>query len=123
VTATEQAEKLLPCADFSACAWTNCAGDHKEHDRDCPAYYRVVVAARIEDLERVLEWQPIETAPKDATCDILLWIPGRAPVVAAWFDGGWAPMDLGGNHIRGNPTHWMPLPAPPIARAALEKGS
>ena len=57
-------------------------------------------------------WRPIETAQKDGT-DILLHYDGRAPVVAAWFRNGWAPMDMGGNHLLGEPTHWMPLPQGP----------
>lgn len=57
-------------------------------------------------------WRPIDTAPKDGQ-DVLLNYEGRVPVVAAWFRGGWAPMDLEGEHLPSIPTHWMPLPAPP----------
>jgi hypothetical protein len=62
-------------------------------------------------------WQPIETAPKNCV-DVLLNIPGRQPVVAAFYRGGWAPVDLGGNHLRGTPTHWMPLPEAPAIAAS-----
>lgn len=63
-----------------------------------------------------MEWQPIETAPKDGT-RILAW-DGRSIHVAYW---GWDnPANrlawLGGHcridHI-DQPTHWMPLPEPP----------
>ncbi len=64
-------------------------------------------------------WQPIETAPKNCV-DVLLNIPGRQPVVAAFYRGGWAPVDLGGNHLRGTPTHWMPLPEAPAIAASKE---
>jgi hypothetical protein len=61
------------------------------------------------------DWQPIETAPKDGT-RVLTFGPDR--IVTAYFDPG----------VRGHerefpagwrgafePTHWMPLPAPPEA--------
>jgi hypothetical protein len=67
-------------------------------------------------------WQPIETAPKNCV-DVLLNIPGRQPVVAAFYRGGWAPVDLGGNHLRGTPTHWMPLPEAPAIAASKESGN
>ena len=58
------------------------------------------------------EWLPIETAPKDCT-DVLLHIPGRVPVVAAWYRRGWTPMDSDDGPLSSEPTHWMPLPAAP----------
>ena len=62
-----------------------------------------------------MTWQPIETAPKDAFQNSLLWdgeelfigfhSPGYEPILDRWvqadiFDDVW-------------PTHWMPLPEPP----------
>lgn len=75
-----------------------------------------------------LEWQPIETAPKDGT-DVLLFRLGMCgnplpPMVAGWFhngeDGGWCSEDFIDEWLRGTFTHWMPLPAPP-ARALIEQ--
>ncbi len=64
-----------------------------------------------------MNWQPIETAPKDGT-EILTFQPRlsyRGFFVVVRFDaemwggdGGWSD---GEYHYR--PTHWMPLPDPP----------
>ena len=68
-------------------------------------------------------WQPIETAPKDGTV-ILTWgcihndggvDMGETPACRTswWLDvyASWY-CELWGGH---EPTHWMPLPAPPAA--------
>ena len=62
------------------------------------------------------EWQDIETAPRDGTL-VLAW-SGRAPLIAYWGrDNALNPLGWIGGHCRINhidqPTHWMPLPAPP----------
>lgn len=77
-----------------------------------------------------MEWLPIETAPKDGTpiqvarwMDIFggTWVRGWARWESAFFHdkdiGGWIahgyfepPGELGLAH----PTHWMPLPDPPV---------
>lgn len=62
----------------------------------------------------ILEWRPIESAPKDGTV-LMLWIPEYKYGVAfgywsetlkEWLD------DEDGCAIK-EPSHWMPLPAPP----------
>ena len=74
-----------------------------------------------------MEWQPIETAPKDGT-EILVWA-GSCVVVSwrrlngigypreAWrlVHGAYSSGDEGdwSNEVE-HPTHWMPLPAPPL---------
>ena len=69
-----------------------------------------------------MEWQPIETAPKDGTV-VLVWynngIKDHSPLSshvrkAAWIDDAefWQIDGVGGN-IEHIPTHWMPLPNPP----------
>lgn len=80
------------------------------------------------------EWQDIATAPKDGT-PILIWQPsghsfgyrGRyqpewnGPVRwyddARWAIGYWRPWGGWGNRNSSEvvPTHWQPLPAPPLA--------
>jgi len=62
-------------------------------------------------------WQPIETAPKDGTCVLLLCPHGQ---YVSWWDTEpiewWMVSDnkFEPRPIRGAaPTHWQPLPAPP----------
>lgn len=61
-----------------------------------------------------MQWQPIETAPKDGT-RILVWSQeygGRGPLVLFWMDEHWRePANL--LSLRVPPTHWMPIPPPP----------
>lgn len=64
------------------------------------------------------EWQPIETAPTDGT-DILVFgmASGKFPMFAAvhfedWYQPEWINCDAG--NIDFYPTHWHPLPEPPI---------
>lgn len=60
-----------------------------------------------------MEWQPIETAPRDGT-PILVAVEGGRFYAdkAEWTASGWAyPCHNHGPEI--SPTHWMPLPPPP----------
>lgn len=64
------------------------------------------------------EWQPIDTAPKDDE-PVLVWYPqafrGRGGCyVALWQDGAWW---AAVNAFKFKPSHWMPLPVPPIGEA------
>ena len=78
-----------------------------------------------------MEWQPIETAPKDETTILVYgcWegeLHGRddEPDVwkASYFYGTWS--IEGGEYYSQrviNPTHWMPLPLPPnVSRETQE---
>lgn len=70
-----------------------------------------------------MNWQPIETAPKDGRN--ILVSDGRLVSIGGWLTdidhgaewegqigmAGWWAFDLGPNNDR--PTHWMPLPEPP----------
>jgi hypothetical protein len=83
-----------------------------------------------------MDWQPIETAPRDGTWvlitggDVSEMFREQdpygfygGPVVVAFFDsplslgeGGWsyAFWDSAWRSSFDAPTHWMPLPAPPV---------
>ena len=62
-----------------------------------------------------MEWQPIETAPKDGA-KILAYADGSMTVVY-WLECGdnWELAESGSWAESGEwePTHWMPLPLPP----------
>lgn len=81
------------------------------------------------------EWQPIETAPKDGTSVLIHnaiapGLPGGVSqecwagntCVAAWWassgNGKWiCYMDaVEDPQAHFEPTHWMPLPSPPLSR-------
>jgi hypothetical protein len=73
----------------------------------------------------VPQWQPIETAPKNRT-PVLVWWDSRIVGEARYipeedtYDFGWwwaneGPGDAFAARLSPEPTHWMPLPAPPGA--------
>jgi len=64
------------------------------------------------------QWQPIETAPKDGSRVILAW--GGKSMSGFFLDNSNSPMPWAGWRTEsmvpmpaGQPSHWMPLPAPP----------
>ena len=71
-----------------------------------------------------MSWQPIETAPKDGTEVLLYFSDGRILIgdyvvteqlrhgKTAWKNEGWRTF-FGLVHDN-KPTHWMPLPEPPL---------
>lgn len=80
----------------------------------------------LEKLAKSLEWQPIETAPKDGT-KILIKVPDYGVFEACYFeadegseykDGWMSPCTMNGlfrerkvkPHDCPKPSHWMPLP-------------
>jgi hypothetical protein len=66
------------------------------------------------------DWQPIATAPKDGTPVLLRCRHGGYDadyVIEGWYEMGafdrrWYEA-FGENPLNPQPTHWMPLPAPP----------
>lgn len=80
-----------------------------------PATVLELIAAARLAASPVGGWQPIETAPRDST-EVLVLV-GRKIIRLGWYfkpssrTEGWR--DENGNRI--NPTHWMPLPPPPVS--------
>lgn len=74
-------------------------------------------------------WMPIETAPKDGTW-FLAWRPGVGRPVDCMYFVCWRtfnePLRRGHYHPRSGagwnldpaPTHWQPLPPPPVLHAS-----
>ena len=64
-----------------------------------------------------MEWQPIESAPKDGTW-ILTWTRDITNMEGPWLVVRWNGKEWV-DAVAGfyEPTHWQPLPAPPETRA------
>ena len=63
------------------------------------------------EIEMLMKWQPIETAPKNGR-DILIF--DKNGIEIAWWsdiDSEWCHQDMYLSIL--NLTHWMPLPEPP----------
>lgn len=69
---------------------------------------------------RALDWQPIETAPKDGRFVLIAFDcpnPEYKAVCVARIRKGWSTWDSFPGDYTKHPTHWMPLPPPPQAPA------
>jgi len=70
-----------------------------------------------------MEWQPIETAPKDSKSK-LIWCPENMCIYCVtWreadpfepeYQKGWCVFGGGWRDAIQGATHWMPLPTPPV---------
>ena len=64
-----------------------------------------------------MNWQPIETAPKDGRGIIIFYYPKAGMAFAFWHEEKWLEVSPGLVSMEENthckPTHWMPLPEPP----------
>lgn len=78
------------------------------------------------EAELVRRWQPIETAPKDGTNVVLA--SSERVTFGRWLDNsqtrwpweGWiTPDGPWGPKATKAPTHWMPLPEPPLSLLSL----
>lgn len=91
-------------------------------------YERTVTATAWEAWQAALraapEWQPIETAPKDGTSvwafngeqAPMCYIAGEGYALWIWADQVLSDVDPSPEQ----PTHWMPLPSPPLAARPQE---
>jgi hypothetical protein len=64
-----------------------------------------------------MNWQPIETAPKDGT-RVILYRAGRKVCLGEYVPRDWGWMLEGWKNSNGNffePSHWQPLPEAPAA--------
>lgn len=76
---------------------------------------QAIIARLTNPAEPSEAWQPIETAPRDGT-RFLATEDGRDHYALAWnSDGYWE--SYCGQHVTQTPepTHWQPLPKPPLA--------
>lgn len=62
--------------------------------------------------DKMPEWMPIETAPKDGT-RVLVWNPLFYAPVSAQFYGEWWGESYELGPLLHQPTRWLPLPAAP----------
>lgn len=70
-----------------------------------------------------MEWQPMETAPKDGR-RVLCWNPNwQAPESGCLYGMSWAANGLAADKggWKYQPTHWMPLPDPPYKADPLDR--
>ena len=67
----------------------------------------------------MIDWQLIETAPKDSTEILIGWFhePGQTTMSVAFWNSikkTWcSPWTQFNRHAANQPTHWTPLPEPP----------
>lgn len=97
-------------------AMSGCAQGH-HRARLC---WAAMLAASPAPTKQATEWQPIETAPKDGTRILAVCmktaertIRRMGHMAVTEWDDTWGEF----NHISWPATHWMPLPAPPLAAA------
>jgi hypothetical protein len=60
----------------------------------------------------IVEWQPIETAPKDGTRILLFRQDYEETIAVCYYSENWNFWKIVLGNFWANPTHWMPLPPP-----------
>ena len=80
--------------------------------------FKSLIAAN--ELLQQQQWQPIESAPRDGT-KILIWVEDDENYIVSWcewkeYGQDWDWYD--DNCISHKPTHFMPLPKPPVTNKA-----
>ncbi len=94
------------------------------HASDCaiynePAYPAGPCNCGLKGGEYSIGWQPIETAPKDGR-SVIVFCPGEDGIAVCYWStsiwvtpGAWICELNRSDTGRYEPSHWMPLPAPP----------
>lgn len=120
MTTNEAIDKLVKCVRTTAQREDgddSCICGHPAELDEALAVMAAIRAQSAETPQTPQTWQPIETAPKDGT-PILMRLEGfEWPDVGAWFDAGRNGHDYGwwqSHTMPVRPTHWQPLPAPPV---------
>lgn len=106
--------------------------DWERLDQGIQRAYLEIARAALQALRdagvHVEAWQPIETAPKDET-NIVFFDPQDGVHVGWWsrsiwvHPGAWVIEVNRSDTSVFEPTHWMPLPRPPLAAAPGAGGS
>lgn len=68
-------------------------------------------------IREMVEWRPIETAPRDGTEVMLRTRDGLLSCSWDWTQNEWSSSWLGIVLLPDDPTHWLPLPPAPGAEA------
>ena len=91
-------------------------GHYGENDAPREAADTIIrLTAENEKLRAALQWQPIETAPKDGT-EIIVYRPDAGVFGAFYSDECWFCTYSGEDFSLEPPTHWMHLPPPPALK-------
>jgi hypothetical protein len=91
----------------------------REVGKGIAAAIRTLSPSGIEDVREAAGWQPIETAPKDGTEIVCLdEIYGKRWRYAAVWNGIQWYTGFGDSWPNARPTHWMPLPDPPLSASS-----
>ena len=64
-----------------------------------------------------MKWQPIETAPRGSENEFLGWDGDYIDKTWEGWDDAGKPVYVHADWIPWEPTHWMPLPAPPTGES------
>ena len=110
----ELTQRLLEAREYAV--------PERERENLCSCAYE-----ELRKKETMMDWQPIETAPKDGS-SFLAWV-GNWMTVAHWHRHQQCLATNGPTYERypadEMPTHWMPLPNPPNRQGATttEKGT
>lgn len=102
----EQLNRLNLMADDDGTTW-----DLSDNDQAAIS----AILDRLDELEALTEWRPIETAPKDGTPMLVTLVRpdglDYGPQVGRFSDDRWR--NPYGTPLPGSPTHWRPLSAGP----------